>query len=320
MTLPVGVATKTVTIAVPMDVLGDSAKAYSGTVKTDRPLVWAATGDPIWPVPADLPAPVDGLITFDVPVVDQAGMLDANGAPITDWSYSITLNGTWSSALRVRSRKFQVVTADASPVALDVLLDAGVNPPVVDPDPYVQSIAGVTGVVTGVQLANAVGARVDAGDSSMTDAIGDAVAAAVEGHTPGIDLGSAVRTTNFTTTAAASSDAAGTLPGFSVTVVGKGRPVDLRFHCASVRHSVANTAVSVVLIRDGNVTGADNQIGAVKSASTTDGPSLTIVRRTGVLLDGVSYTFTARAWGAVAGTCTLVGASFCPIQMTATAV
>lgn len=168
MTLPAGVVTRTVTIAVPMDVLGDSAKAYTGTVKTDRPLVWAATGEPIWPVPAKLPDPVDGLVTFEVPVVDQDGMLDAAGAPITNWSMRVTLDGTWAAAMRSRSRAFQVFTADVSPIELDVLLDAGLTPPVVEPQPYVQSTAGHTGVVTATQLATAVGARITAGDAGIT--------------------------------------------------------------------------------------------------------------------------------------------------------
>lgn len=145
-----------------------------------------------------------------------------------------------------------------------------------------------------------------------------AVEQAVQDHTPGLELGYASRTSNFTTTNTVSTNAAGNITSISVTVVGTGRPVDVRFHCPSVYHSVANTGVSVVLIRDGNTTGADNQIGAVLSQSTTTGPSLTITRRTATLTAGVSYNFIARAWGSAAGTCTLVGASFCPIELSVT--
>lgn len=167
--------------------------------------------------------------------------------------------------------------------------------------------------------AAAAAADVAALDASLPTTIDDAVAAAVEAHTPGIELGAASRTSNFTTTNTSATNSGGDIPGLSVTVVGKGRPVDVRFHCPGAFHSVANTGVSVVTIRDGNPTGADNQIGSVLSALTTTGPSLTIVRRTSVLVAGTSYTFTARAWAAAAGTLTLVGAAYCPIELTVTA-
>lgn len=155
MTLPVGVETRTVTIRVPIDVLGTDAKAFSGTVRPDRALVWSTTGEPIWPVPAVLPAPVDGLITFDVPIVDQSGMVDAAGSPVTNWAYRVQVTGTWSGAMRTTSKAFQVFDADVSPVEVDLAIDAGMVPPVVDPDPYVQSVAGNTGVVTAEMIAEA---------------------------------------------------------------------------------------------------------------------------------------------------------------------
>ncbi len=175
MTLPAGVITRTVTIAVPLDVLGDGAKAFSGTVRVDRPLIWAATGEPIWPIPAELPAPSGGLVTFQAPVTDQAGMLDADGSPITGWSLKVTMTGTWSGSMRTVSKVFQVLTADTSPVALDVLLGAGLTPPVITPDPYVQTVAGNTGAVTSTQLASAVGARVTAGDAAIVTPVTNAL-------------------------------------------------------------------------------------------------------------------------------------------------
>ncbi|KRB73084.1 hypothetical protein ASE01_20120 [Nocardioides sp. Root190] len=322
MTLPAGVQTRTVTIAVPIDVLGGSAKAYSGTVKTDRPLVWAATGEPIWPVPAKLPAPVDGLITFEAPVVDQPGLLDASGAPITNWSCQVTMSGTWTGALRSRSRRFQIVEADVSPVALDVLLDAGVNPPVAEPNPYVKSIAGVTDVVTGVQLANAMAARLDAGDSSFSDALSDAVAGEIEGHEAGIDLGTANRTTSVPpmTSTATSVAAAAAISGLSRTVTGKGRSVDVEFYAPIVYNSgAANVGVSCMIVRDNNPASTDNQIGTRFSPATNNGPDMYIRRRTGILLDGVEYTFTVRMW-TPSGTAVIVPGGNYPAQLMVTAV
>lgn len=160
----------------------------------------------------------------------------------------------------------------------------------------------------------------DAGGDGRVRMLADVVEVveqAVQDHTPGIELGYASRTSSITSTATTSTGATA-LVGLSVTVTGQGRPVDLRFFCPSIYHTTANAGVSVVIVRDGNVTGGDNQIGARFSPVTTTGPSLSITRRTATLVDGVSYTFTVRAWGTVAGTCTLVGAPFCPIELTVT--
>lgn len=156
--------------------------------------------------------------------------------------------------------------------------------------------------------------EVDAASAMVTSLVEQAV----QDHTPGIELGYFQRASNFTTTNTSSSSTAGNITGMSVTIVGQGRPVDLRFHCCSVYHSVANTPVSAVIIRDGNLTGADNQIGGVISQSTTTGPSLMMTRRTNTLTLGVSYTFTVRVWSSAAGTATLVGAAYCPIELTIT--
>ena len=147
--------------------------------------------------------------------------------------------------------------------------------------------------------------------------VNTAVQQAVQNHTPGIELGSASRTSSITSTATAAAGASA-LTGLSVTVVGQGRPVDLRFYCASVYHSVANTLVSVIIVGDGNATGTNNQIGTVASPSTTAGPSMCIMRRTAALTLGQSYTFTVRAWGAAAGTCNLVSAAYCPTELVVT--
>lgn len=168
MPLPAGVITRTVSITVPLDSLGNAAKAYTGSVSADRTLVWAATGEPIWPVPAKLPAPVGGVLTFDVPVVDQDGFLDADGSPITGWAYKLRVDGTWAIKRQTILRTFQVVESDVSPVDLDVLPDGATAPPVVEPSPYVVTVAGASGTVTKTQLADAVGDQLTAADTSIT--------------------------------------------------------------------------------------------------------------------------------------------------------
>lgn len=154
MALPAGVVTRTITIRVPMDLLGQPAKTFSGAIKPDRTLVWASTGEAIWPVAAKLPAPVDGVITTVVPVVDQPGIVDGNGAPVTGWTMRVSATAAWAGTTRDMAKVFQVVTADVSPVEVTLLPDAWTDPPVGEPDPYVVSIAGHTGTVTGEQIAN----------------------------------------------------------------------------------------------------------------------------------------------------------------------
>lgn len=149
-------------------------------------------------------------------------------------------------------------------------------------------------------------------------AVAVAVEEQVEGHVPGTDLGTFQRPSNATSTTTAVTDAAGDITGMSVTVVGQGRPVDIRFFAPGVYHSVANTLVSVIIICNGDVLNTNNQLGTERSHLTNNGPSVAITRRTGVLTAGVSYTFKARLWSAAAGTSTLVGAAYCPIELAVT--
>lgn len=130
MTLPAGVVTKTVTISVPLDTFGNPAKAFSGTIRPDRSLIWEATGEPIWGVDARLPDVVDGKITFEVPPVDQPGMITADGDPVTFWSYDLHAAGTWSHGRRSVSKNFQVLAATVSPLDLDLVPNGMVTPPV----------------------------------------------------------------------------------------------------------------------------------------------------------------------------------------------
>jgi|GEM_PF-5842404 len=146
-----------------------------------------------------------------------------------------------------------------------------------------------------------------AADAAMGVAIGDAL----DDYTPGADMGSAERLTSATTTATSYALATTDISGLSVTVIGTGRPVDVEFYCPSVTHSVANTNVSVFIAVNGSGTDAKAQWGGVSAPGTGagGGPALTIKRRI-TLTDGVSYTFTVRAFAfGVAGTTTLYAVS-----------
>lgn len=161
-------------------------------------------------------------------------------------------------------------------------------------------------------------ARAASGGDLFPGAIDTAITQAVQNHTPGIELGAQRRNSNFTTTNTDATNSVGNIPAFSIDVVGKGRPVELRFYASTVYHSVANSAVIVSIVCNDNVLDINSQLGARLSPSTTTGPSLEVTHRTDVLTNGVTYNFKARVFGSVAGTCTLVAAGYCPLEFNAT--
>lgn len=129
MTLPAGVSTRTIRLTVPTDALGRFPKLFTGTVTPDRSLVWAATGEPLWPAGAKLPAVADGVIEFAVPRVDQAGWVDSSGSPVLNWAYRLVLRATWAESSKTVTKTFQVVNSTPNPVDLE-LLPAGATLPV----------------------------------------------------------------------------------------------------------------------------------------------------------------------------------------------
>jgi hypothetical protein len=133
-----------------------------------------------------------------------------------------------------------------------------------------------------------------------------AVEEAVEAHTPGATLGFAERATVFTATA--NSD----IPTLSVTVIGQGRPVDVRFYCSRAYHSVANTLISARIKRNGTIV----QEGSILSPVTTGGPSMHVLH-TETLTNGVSYTYTVQAFQGAAGTMTF-GVTLGPMHLSVT--
>jgi hypothetical protein len=144
------------------------------------------------------------------------------------------------------------------------------------------------------------------------------IAAALVGA-QGANLGSSKRTTTATTS---NTSTASTTPitGISITVVGKGKPVDVRFFASQGYHSVANTLVIPYLIVNGVALPATTgQSGVTQSTLTTSGPSVFFVASNIVLTDGVSYTFEVGLAGGAAGTTALFAATNSPMTLDVTA-
>lgn len=179
--------------------------------------------------------------------------------------------------------------------------------------------SGYFELVTNTDLSVVAGTDVAVEVSEATAMVTTLVEQAVQDHTPGIELGSASRTSAFTTTnITAGNGSLGLITGLTVTITGSGRPVDVRFTAPAVYHSVANTFVGVS-INAGNPLAANNAtFASSQSTLTNNGNALEATLRTATLNDGQSYTFQVNVWGAAAGTSTLAAAAYGPIQLVVT--
>src|SRR5690242_19625876 len=120
MTLPAGVTTATLNIGRPHDVLGNIGTLKLSIVPmfggTAARLVWAATGDTLEAAAVDIGTGEDGdpTETVSLPVVDQAGWVDASGAAVTGWSYQIKATPTFK--VGGRTQKLSTYTKYVSPL------------------------------------------------------------------------------------------------------------------------------------------------------------------------------------------------------------
>lgn len=154
-------------------------------------------------------------------------------------------------------------------------------------------------------------------DELVTEYVPPAVEAALEQYGPGVDLGAVKRGSTFTTTNTTSTSTAGDIPLFVLPITGKGRAVDIKFHCPAVWHSVANTLVSIGIVCDGDINNANSQRGGGVSPVNTIGGSVCFTHTTDVLTVDQVYNFTARVYGSAAGTCTLFGANAYKLEFSA---
>lgn len=143
-------------------------------------------------------------------------------------------------------------------------------------------------------------AYIDSQDESTIDLIPPQVEAAVEAHTPGIELAYAERTTTFSVS---TTDAA-LVPGISISVEGQGRPVDIEFYLPGLYHSVADTQVLAAIYYQINGGAALlDSMSADRSIVNTDGPSVFIKRRR-IIPEGETWQFHGFIRTLVAGTAT----------------
>lgn len=126
-------------------------------LSADRTVVWEATGETVYGGERNEPVPLTpdadtGDVSFVVAHVDQAGFLDAAGAAVTGWVYTLTyqvqVGGVKSSYLIHKA--FQVADGLAT-LDLDLIPDEGAVsvPAATAPTVGVTSVAGVAGPAVG---------------------------------------------------------------------------------------------------------------------------------------------------------------------------
>lgn len=146
MALPVGISTATVTFGKDRDILGANA-SVSLRIVPSHTLVWEATGEriPAFEVTADAAEGVVG--SFAIPHTDQDGFLNAAGAAITNWYYTIFGTVRRGSVSKTYRKVLQVASGTTT-VDLDLVPEDGTVGAVGSaPLPPVTSVNGQTGAV-----------------------------------------------------------------------------------------------------------------------------------------------------------------------------
>lgn len=158
---------------------GDVATLFDATtvrlldarVRTDRDLVWAATGEIVYRADEPIALDVDAdEVTFEVPRVDQAGWLNALGVGTTHWTYTFEIRvRVGSGRAKTVTKRFQAFT-DTTTVNLNLIADGGQTVP---PDEVIPGSGPVAWVDVTGKPAFGNAATKDVGTGAGTVAAGN---------------------------------------------------------------------------------------------------------------------------------------------------
>lgn len=167
MPLPAGVTTCTVTYGKALGPLGGEG-AIDATLTMDRKVVHAATGWSIHPVTERVsPAGPGQELVFQVPHVDQDGMIDASGAGVKNWKYILTGNIRFQGQTLSFKKEFQVFVGQES-IDLDLIPDGAAIPPATTSSVWAKEAQDAADAAA--VSATAADASADAAASSATTA------------------------------------------------------------------------------------------------------------------------------------------------------
>lgn len=153
MALPVGVTTATCTVGVPVSFTGAANIRANVSVKPSVFLVHAATGTPLVDMLETIDT-TDGVAgQFTLPHTDQAGFVDESQNTYTNWFYTVTIQYSNDRHVMLPKTKVFQLTTGQTLVDLDKLPSGVPALPYTAPAATVTSVVGLTGPVTGAQIA-----------------------------------------------------------------------------------------------------------------------------------------------------------------------
>lgn len=181
MAIPAGISTALVHLDAPVSFAGADGRIHA-TITPSTPLVWAETGTPIGNFIDNISLDPSVPLELTLPHVDQPGFLDGAGNTITGWAYRIEITYERNGQnIPLPAKDFQILVGQLE-VDLALIPSGQAYVPVVAPILPVTSLGGLTGEVTGAELAALpeIKGKVAKGELVINvmdyDAVGDGVA------------------------------------------------------------------------------------------------------------------------------------------------
>jgi hypothetical protein len=105
MALPAGITTATVTFGSTVDFQGNPVTTKL-KVQPSATVFWSGTHAPMVAFAINVESDTEGSVVL--PHTDQAGFLDLNGQPVTNWTYKVTGSWTSSGGTRTFAKEFNL--------------------------------------------------------------------------------------------------------------------------------------------------------------------------------------------------------------------
>lgn len=151
MAFPSGVTTATISLGTMFDFRGNAVDKVTAKVEVflggnATKLNYRGTGQTVVPSVFTVEA-VEGMVSFQLPHVDQSGFFAGDGTEAKNWAYIISIQATplGSKAVKWVKRLQPIVGQDS--IDLDNVVDGELTSPVSTPQATVTSVNGMTGDV-----------------------------------------------------------------------------------------------------------------------------------------------------------------------------
>lgn len=151
MAFPSGVTTATISLGTMFDFRGNAVDKVTAKVEVflggnATKLNYRGTGQTVVPSVFTVEA-VEGMVSFQLPHVDQSGFFAGDGSEAKNWAYIISIQATplGSKAVKWVKRLQPIVGQDS--IDLDNVVDGELTSPVSTPQATVTSVNGMTGDV-----------------------------------------------------------------------------------------------------------------------------------------------------------------------------